>query len=124
MIISSQESIQARETQKYYLKPSYHHKLYDGEKCFNCLGWSSIDVLQFLWGKPWNEIALGYVHSLRPSAVYVSTGMFTCDTCTWRVKVLIDKDNIIENISQEVEVGLPDGIHYGGYGLDQAMKDQ
>jgi hypothetical protein len=70
-------------------------------------------VLPVLWGHPWNDIALGFVHGLRPSAIRVVRDMETMDAVTWRVTVYVGADNIIESIRQEVEVWLPDGVENG-----------
>ena len=74
-------------------------------------GYGYMEVLSFLIGKPWNEIALGYVHAVRPSYIRVIKSEETTDSKAWRVSIYIDKDNIIEKIMQEVELGLPDGIY-------------
>ncbi len=92
---------------------------------FNCTGWKTIEVLGFLNGKPWDDLALGYVHALRPSSVRVTKGMIKLDACVWRVTVYISEDNIIRKIKQEVEVGLPENVAHGEamgmalkYGID------
>ncbi len=77
------------------------------------IGYSYIDILSFLIGKPWNEIALGYVHAVRPSYIRVIKGEETTDSQVWRVSVYVDHNNIIEKIKQEVEVALPNGICSG-----------
>jgi len=85
------------------------------------IGFMYVNVLEFLKGKKWDNIALSYVHSLRPSSIRVTTGCQTCDAWTWRVTVIVDKDDIIQEISQEVEVGLPDGVVHG-QALQTALK--
>jgi hypothetical protein len=77
------------------------------------VGFMSLSVLEFLKGREWDEIALAYVHSLRPTAIRVTTGMMTCDGYSWRVTVIVDEENIIESIEQEVSVGLPEGVAHG-----------
>lgn len=85
-------------------------------------GWTSIKVLSFLNGKKWDEIALAYVHALRPSGIRVTTGRCTMDSRVWRVTVLLENDNVtIKEISQEVEVGLPEGIKHA-YHLQTALS--
>jgi len=88
-------------------------------------GWKSIKVLDFLNGKQWDDIALGYVHALRPSSIRVTKGTIKLDARVWRVTVYINEDNVINYISQEVVVGLPDGVAHGdalndalNYGID------
>jgi len=51
---------------------------------------TSIKVLQFLYGLPWNNLALNYVHSLRPSCIRVTEDCVTCDAYNWRVTVYIN----------------------------------
>lgn len=76
-------------------------------------GYGYMEILSFLTGKPWNKVAMGYVHAVRPSYIRVIKGEETTDSKVWRVSIYIDKDNIIEKIMQEVELGLPDGVHNG-----------
>lgn len=90
-------------------------------KPWNYRGWTSIEVLEFLKGKAWDDVALGYVHSLRPSHVRVTDGMVQLDAQVWRVTVFVTEANTIERIEQEVEVGLPDGVPHG-HGLAIALK--
>lgn len=80
-----------------------------------------IDVLQCLWGKPWDDVAVAYVQALRPSCVRVTEGLCKADGWTNRVTVFIDEDNIITKIHQEVRVGLPEGVVHGE-ALDRALK--
>ena len=69
------------------------------------ISWTSIDCLPFLKGTEWNQTALNYVHALQPSSIRVTEGGIKLDSRCWRVTVYVTKDNIIESISQEVEVG-------------------
>ena len=75
----------------------------------NHRGYTCLDVLQVLWGKPWDAAALNVVHTLRPSGIRVVRrgDAVTLDARTWRVTVsLEDDDRTIASIEQEVEVGL------------------
>lgn len=82
----------------------------------DCTGYLSIDVLPFLKGKPWDSVALAYVHSLRPSSIRVTTGLIKLDARSWRVTIYVEEDNItIRNIEQEVEVGLPAPLSSGAH---------
>lgn len=85
------------------------------------VGFLSIKVLEFLNGHPWDDIALGYVHGLRPSSIRVTTGEETCDAQCWRVTVYVDERNAITGMRQEVEVWLPDGVDHGA-DLRERMK--
>jgi hypothetical protein len=72
----------------------------------SCLAWTSIEVLPSLVGHQWDEIALAYVHALRPSIIRVirdGEGEH-CDSRTWRVTVYVDANNTITEIRQEVEL--------------------
>lgn len=89
----------------------------------------SVEVLPILIGHKWDDIALGYVHSLRPSSIRVSTGSITLDSRPWRVTVIVDGDNRIQNISQEVTAGAPESIRCGEhmhtalvYGIDSPQS--
>lgn len=84
-------------------------------------GYTSIKPLPQLHGKPWDEIALGYVHALRPSQLRViADGMGAqADAQRWRVTVWLENDaKTISSIDQEVEIGLPDQCAHGA-----ALKD-
>lgn len=76
-----------------------------------------LDVLPDLWGEPWDQCALNFVHSLRPSGIRVNVGGGgTLDSQTWRVTVALEKDNrTIRSITQEVAVGCTGCKH--GHGL-------
>jgi hypothetical protein len=77
------------------------------------IGYNSVEMLEFLKGHPWDQMALNYVHALRPSRIRVTHGEVTCDSWGWRVTVTIDENNIIRSITQEVEVGLEGGYEHG-----------
>lgn len=84
--------------------------------------YTTIKVLEFLVGRQYDEIAKAYIRALRPSAVRVTDGGVKCDSKTWRVTVILDRETkAIWEISQEVEVDLPDGID-NGWELDCALK--
>lgn len=82
------------------------------------ISYDSIEVLGFLVGRPWDQFALNYVHSVRPSGIRVirPMGTETCDAQTWRVTVyLADDDRTTREIRQEVGVGCVGAKH--GHGL-------
>ena len=85
------------------------------------LGYTSIDVLQFLCGLPLDDLAYAYIHALRPSEVRVSTGMLKSDAWPWRVTVMTDDAGTITGVSQEVEVDLGERFQHG-YALDCEMR--
>lgn len=82
------------------------------------LGYTSIEVLQMLWGRPWDQYALNMMAAVRPSCIRVvvpGEGL-TCDAVTWRVTVYLGEDErTIGQITQEVEVGTVGASH--GHGL-------
>lgn len=65
-------------------------------------GYLNIPVLPNLTGKPWDEIAMGYVQGLRPSSLRIVKNEETTDAQTWRVTVYIDDQHRIKQIHQEV----------------------
>ncbi|HYE57390.1 MAG TPA: hypothetical protein VD948_02745 [Rhodothermales bacterium] len=72
-------------------------------------GFAVIPVLEFLRGKPWDDLAANMLAALRPSFVRVANvrSAVTCDAIGWRVTVWIrEDDKTIDRIDQEVEVGL------------------
>ena len=83
------------------------------------VGYTTIEVLEFLKGKPWNNLAYDALAALRPSAIRATTGKITADSMTWRVTVYLEEDKrTIRRIEQEVAVGKV-GVKTG---YDFAMK--
>lgn len=79
-------------------------------------------MLPELTGKPWDDLALAYVHSLRPTQLRVVQESAQLDAETWRVTVWLEEDGVtINKISQEVEVGSPDGCTTG-FSVMEALK--
>jgi hypothetical protein len=88
-------------------------------------GYLSVEILPYLKYRKWDEVALAYVHSVRPSSIRVTTGEIFLDGQRWRVTVTVDKEDIIQEITQEVEAWLPDKVAHGSalslaltYGID------
>ena len=72
-----------------------------------------IPVLEFLKGKPWNNMALNFVQALRPSMLRVTYGEIQCDSRRWRVTVYLESEgSMIKRIEQEVTAGAL-GVRYG-----------
>jgi hypothetical protein len=95
---------------------------YDPDDHFKNTGYNCIDVLPFLTGKQFDDVALAYIHSLRPTSIRVSIGSMCLDARTWRVTVHLDKDTmLILKIEQEIEVGLPDWCKCGSH-LNSALN--
>jgi hypothetical protein len=73
-------------------------------------GFTTIEVLTFLVGRPWDERAAGFLCALRPSMVrVVPRDEQKCDARLWRVTVTLDPAGLVRRIEQEVEVGLAKG---------------
>lgn len=80
------------------------------------VGYTVIPVLEFLWGKPWNDMAKNYLRALRPSDVRETFGEIKNDARPWRVTVILERvitpagielpTPIVKRIEQEVEVNL------------------
>lgn len=87
----------------------------------DCFGYTCIKVLPFLYGKKWDEVSLAFVHTLRPSYIRVIEGCEKLDSMLWRVTVRLNDDKTINQIEQEVEVWLPDGVAHGE-ALDHALE--
>ena len=84
-------------------------------------GRTTVQVLPFLVGKPWNNLAINWLRSLRSDDIRVTYDSVNLDYKPWRVTVYLNADNTIHNIMQEVEVGLI-GC-YNGFHLDLVTKD-
>ena len=84
-------------------------------------GRTSIEVLPFLVGKPWNNLAINGIRSLRTDEIRVTKGGVNLDSRAWRVTVHLNQDDTIRKIEQEVEVGLIGCYH--GHHLDIVTKD-
>lgn len=67
-------------------------------------GYTSINVLEFLYGLPLTNLALAYVHALRPSFIRISNGQTTTDSLLGRVTILVDEHDVVLSISQEVAI--------------------
>lgn len=98
-----------------------NHVVYYEKDAFNARSSLTFEVLEFLKGKPWDDVALAFVHGFRPSGIRVTKGVCTCDSRAWRVTVFVDENNIIEKVEQECEVGLPEGVAHGS-ALREALK--
>lgn len=81
--------------------------------CDKNLVWTVIPVLEFLNGRPWNNVALNYVMGLRPSTIRVTAGEVAADSYTWRVTVHLELDGrTVKHIEQEVQT-MGVGCRYG-----------
>ncbi len=88
------------------------------------IGYCVVDVLAFLNEAPLDEVAMGFVYSLRPSCVRVVYDGTNLDYRIWRVTIYLDEsDKTIVRIVQEVEVALPFGIPHG-QALQHALEQR
>jgi hypothetical protein len=90
-------------------------------------GFSVIEVLPEIVGKPWNEITQAYLRALRPSSVrmVVDGEAITSDAKLWRVTVFLEAmsaPRLVRHVEQEVEVDLPPGVDHG-HALHCRMMD-
>ena len=76
----------------------------------DAIGFTTVAHFPFLNGHELDEVALSFIHALRPSKVRISFGSVKCDACNWRVTIHLysKEDRRIKEITQEVKVGLPD----------------
>ena len=84
-------------------------------------GYTSIEALPELTGLPWNEVTQAYVSGLRPSSVAPTHGLVHTDSRPGRVTIWLDKDGMIEKVTQEVSVELPEGFR-NGHDLSVALR--
>lgn len=81
-------------------------------------GYTTIPVLEFLWGMPLCNAVMAYVCGLRPSKVRITSGECTTDACPQRVTIFVKPKNdqvaklggaldqfLVESIDQEINVG-------------------
>jgi len=85
-------------------------------------GYRNLSVLPKLWGRPWDDDALAWVHSLRPTYIRVTTGGTHCDCRPWRVTVYVNDDNTIRKIHQEIQFGITSRDHWNKLQQDQEMR--
>ena len=77
---------------------------------FESHGYTTIEVLDLLVGRPWDERAQSFLRSLRPSSVRVHPmDELKSDARPWRVTVMLDGEGLVRRVEQEVEVGLARG---------------
>ena len=80
---------------------------------FNALSYATMPVLEFLWGKPFDDAARAWITGLRPSKIRVSTGAVKCDGIPWRVTVMLAQDGTVDEITQEIKVLIPESVENG-----------
>lgn len=77
-------------------------------------GHLSWPVLPFLWGLPWDELALAWVLTLKPGQIRVTRGETTTDGALFtRVTVFVDRADVIERIEVEDRIPLLGGPECG-----------
>lgn len=86
----------------------------NAHEAFTRRGYVSMPVLPFLNKRALDDVAFAWITSLRPSSVRLCRNGQNDDARCWRVTVYLhDNEDTIRRISQEVEVGLPDGVAHG-----------
>lgn len=83
----------------------------------SAMGATTINVLGFLKGLPLDNLAMSYIHALRPSRVEVIRGEEKCVGWPWLVRVYLDADDRITSIKQQVEVAFA-----SGYAIDNELR--
>lgn len=93
----------------------YHSHGVDYQKTGVGTGMTVIRVLEFLQGLPFDNLAIAYIHALRPSSIRATFGETTTDVVSWRVTVYLQEPPdwnsvmnrptpLIDHIEQEVAV--------------------
>lgn len=90
---------------------------FDAQPDCYCAG-TTIEVLCFLRGRKWDEVALRFVTSLRPSWIRVVHESEQTDSKPWRVTVWVDEFMRIQRIEQQVKFY---GAGFSGHDLMQAI---
>ena len=82
---------------------------------FDRIGYATLEVLPFLKGRKYDDVARAFIHSLRPSYVRVVRHgeCETLDSIRWRVTVRLGEDDTVKGVRQGVEVALPDEVKHG-----------
>jgi hypothetical protein len=102
--------------------PDYYRSTHGVEVPLQPAVWATLPVLQFLWGRPWDAVALSFVTTLRPSKLRVTRGEVTSDARWWRVTVyLAEDDRTVRKIEQEVGAWACPGVSCG-YDLDSIVR--
>lgn len=81
------------------------------------MGTTHINVLGFLKGLPLDNLAMSYLHALRPSRVEVIRGEEKCVGWPWLVRVYLDENDRIDHIKQQVDVAFA-----SGYTIDNELR--
>ena len=96
--------------ERYY---SQHHVIYDKDP--DCYGCTTIEVLSFLNGLPFDNLAMAYIHGTHPYSIRATFGWVTCDSQPGRVTVYLKEVQgwdpltkkptpLIDRIQQEIRV--------------------
>ena len=91
----------------------------------NSYGQTSVEVLTFLRGHPWDEVALAYACSVQPSCIRVVpfNACIHTNAVPWRLTVYLDCLDRISSCEQEVIVGLPPDVRHA-HALNQLLKER
>ena len=83
-----------------------------------------VETLSFLNGTKLDDVAMSWIDSLRPSSIRIRR---IGDSCTknvrsWRVTILVDQNDVIQEIGQEIGVGLYGEMQHGNDLQDSTDK--
>ena len=77
-------------------------------------GSTSIEILPFLKGLPFNNLIIAYVQGMHPSNIRVTHGTICCDSMNDRITIYLTEDNKVDRIDQEITVGYSTGFTVDG----------
>ena len=72
-------------------------------------GFTTIPVLQFLWGLPLSNLILAYVRGLEPGTLRITRGTVTTDSQCRRVTIYVTAEDIVVRIEQAITCGYGTG---------------
>lgn len=67
-------------------------------------GYSTVAILQELYGLPLSNLVLSFVHGFNPRMIRVTEGEVTTDSQPGRVTIFVDAENRVVSIEQEISV--------------------
>jgi len=69
------------------------------------LGFTEIEILQFLYGTQMDNTVISWCHAFNPSSIRIHYGCITCDASIGRISIVLNENDIVKSIEQEVIVG-------------------
>lgn len=79
------------------------------------VGYADMEVLPFLYGRPWDEVSYCWIYAVNPTSIRVIkyNGSEKCDARRGRVTVYMSETGTIEKITQEVTIGISKESEHG-----------